>query len=138
MPFQLTKPQTRSFPSRSVVTAADAQHAGAAIYSHLKALKKSTLCAVSEAQNLSMELRSLSERLHGLSDRMDEDRIQALLTDVECGVTSLAEDLARINSSEASFAVEEAKAVLAEVRASLRNWRSRYPDTSPIRIDNCE
>lgn len=90
--------------------------------------------------NLSQHKKTLGN-LVGLLDQLSDEStttlIQSILLEVENGVGSLHEHIARIRSSNVTNEqIEELKADLLAIEARLSDWREQYPYSGPIQIDN--
>ncbi|KAF5333755.1 hypothetical protein D9758_017912 [Tetrapyrgos nigripes] len=66
-----------------------------------------------------------------------EDVIQRVLLEVEGGIISLSKDLKGVRQSDVTeVLLTEIKAGVESLRTCWKDWRSRHPDKTAIRIDN--
>ncbi|THH28038.1 hypothetical protein EUX98_g6153 [Antrodiella citrinella] len=66
---------------------------------------------------------------------LDQAQLHSL-SQAEIAVTSIAEELGKITRVEAASAILQTKKALASVQILIQDLRLKYPDMSPIRIDN--
>lgn len=87
--------------------------------------------------NLSQHKKTLGN-LVGLLDQLSDESTTTLINQVENGVGSLHDYIARIRSSNVTNEqIEELKADLLAIEAHLSDWHAQYPYSGPIQIDNC-
>ncbi|KAJ3830812.1 hypothetical protein F5878DRAFT_648200, partial [Lentinula raphanica] len=101
-----------------------------------KFMKHEGLQACFRASQLKKDLEECILLLKNISLSESPLQIHSTLCSVEARVLSDKEEARRITRSEAIAILEDAAAMVRELESSLKDWRSLYPDNSPIRIDN--
>ncbi|KAE9383232.1 hypothetical protein BT96DRAFT_951526 [Gymnopus androsaceus JB14] len=101
-----------------------------------KALHQATQSAFREAASLGSDLEECRRLMSHIAIPSSIESIQLALGDVEHRIKADREDLAKITRKEASNAVNKVTNLLDVVEESLREWREKFPDESPLKIDN--
>lgn len=92
--------------------------------------------ALFTANQLKGDLNHCLQVLHEISPSSSHSEICSALSSIEDRLSVNKTDAQKIKRSEASEVMEKVGGLINEVENSLRHWRSKYPDTSPIRINN--
>ncbi|KAJ3966209.1 hypothetical protein EV361DRAFT_809422 [Lentinula raphanica] len=99
-------------------------------------MKREGLQACFRATKLKKDLEECILLLKNISLSETRLQIHSTLCSVEARVLADKKEAQRITRSEATAILEDAAAMIQELESSLKNWRSLYPDGSPIQIDN--
>lgn len=84
-------------------------------------------------------LERLNKKLGQLSPDSGVSSIQATLREVEDTVQFAQEYAASIPQSDLTKHIAEgSNQYLSSLRNQLKSWRDKYPDTTPLRIDNSQ
>ncbi|KAJ3816845.1 hypothetical protein F5880DRAFT_1493831, partial [Lentinula raphanica] len=99
-------------------------------------MKHEGLQACFRASQLKKDLQDCLLLLQTVSSSNSRLEIQSMLRALEARVSANKKDAQCITRPEAAATLAEAEEMIQELDSSLREWRLRYPDDSPIRIDN--
>lgn len=83
-------------------------------------------------------IQECSSNLLTLSEVNDVDTIQTTLSRTEADIVNIMKRLNGITRPAALDVAHQAKDMVAAVQESLLVWRSKFPDTSPVKINNGE
>ncbi|KAJ3782494.1 hypothetical protein GGU10DRAFT_275427 [Lentinula aff. detonsa] len=99
-------------------------------------MKHEGLQACFRATKLKKDLKECILLLKNISLSETHLQIHSTLCSVEARVLADREEAQCITRLEATAILEDAAAMVQELESSLKNWRSLYPNDSPIQIDN--
>lgn len=101
-----------------------------------KRMNQAAINALFSANQLKGDLEQCLQLLREISPASSPYDVCSTLSSVEDRLSANKAHAQRITRSEASEVMEEVGRLIKEVEHSLENWRSQYPDSSPIKVNN--
>ena len=97
---------------------------------------EATKSALREADSIRRDVWSCMYAMASIRPPFSPSYIRQTLSDVEQRIKVDRRDAAKITRKAASVAVSEVAGLIQEADTKLAEWRSMFPDTTPLRIDN--
>ncbi|THU77441.1 hypothetical protein K435DRAFT_877831 [Dendrothele bispora CBS 962.96] len=95
---------------------------------------------VARASSLKQAIKEWQNKLDSLSGCTEAEEILSILVDIEDAALNAYDILKALRRSQEVEVVvqkcEEVEVLLGVLQESLRDWRKKYPDASPVKIDN--
>jgi len=101
-----------------------------------KRMNQAGINALFTANQLKGDLEQCLQLLREISPASLPYDVCSVLSSVEDRLLANKTHAQQIKRSEASEVMEEVWGLIKKVEHSLANWRSQYPDTSPIKVNN--
>ncbi|KAJ3817514.1 hypothetical protein F5880DRAFT_1492798, partial [Lentinula raphanica] len=99
-------------------------------------MNRAAIKACFQTDQIKKDLKECACALAGISSSASSSAVCPILFMVEERVSADWNEALKITRPEASEAIEEIRAMVEGLRKLLQEWRSQFPDTSPMRVNN--